>query len=139
VNVTVVKREIMTAFKVPLANPSPKRQWVKQWTLVGHVTKLEKDSVVFMAAMETYEDFVSERTVVDENNPEEMAAHIRDVQSIMKENIGVKLTPGQMEKLMALFAKHAAGIGTVKGKAPPVSEVGRAKPFRINTDGATYV
>jgi hypothetical protein len=30
VNVTVGKGEVLSAFKVPLANPSPKRQWVKQ-------------------------------------------------------------------------------------------------------------
>jgi hypothetical protein len=139
VNVTVGERESLTAFKVQLINPSPKRQWVKQWTLVGYVTKLGEDCVVPMAAMETYEDFVSDRKVVDENNPREMAAHIKDVQAVMKENMGVKLTPGQMEKLMAVFAKHAAIIGTVKGKAPPVSEVGKAKPFRINTQGAEPV
>ena len=82
---------------------------------------------------------MKDRKVVNEDNPEEMAAHIQEVQAVMRENVGVKLTQGQMEKLMALFAKHAAGIGTVKGKAPPVSEVGRAKPFRINTGEAEPV
>jgi hypothetical protein len=77
--------------------------------LVGHVTKRGKDEVVSIAAMETYEDFVSERKVVDENNPEEVAAHIREVQSIMKENIGVKLTPGQMEKLMPCLLSTPLG------------------------------
>jgi hypothetical protein len=93
VNVTVGEGEILTAFKVQLINPSPKRQWVKPWTLVGYVTRLGEDCVVPMAAMETYEDFVSDRKVVDDNNPREMAAHIKDVQAVMKENMGVKLTP----------------------------------------------
>jgi hypothetical protein len=70
---------------------------------------------------------------VDTDNPEEMAAHVADVKEIMLERAGVDLTPEQTERLMAVFEKHAHIIGTVKGKAPPVSAVGRAKPFRIDT------
>jgi hypothetical protein len=139
VNITVEEGESLNAFRAPLANPSPRRQWVKQWTLVGYVSRLERDEVISLSAMETYEDYISDRKVVDENNPVELAAHVREVQALMKERVDVKLTDGQMERLMAVFAKHAANIGTVKGKAPPVSEVGKASPFKINTGDAAPV
>jgi hypothetical protein len=137
-----VDKDGLTTFRAPVANPTNRRQWVKQWTVVGYVTaaKLVRTSEGQpLGAMETYEEYRSVRKDLNLDDPVVRKEHVEEVQGLMKERIGVDLEPDQMEKLMAVFEKHADIFGTVKGKAPPVSEIGKSKPFRINTEGAAPI
>ena len=111
--------------------PGPYRQQLVS-RIAGEIQHKERLTGKVMP-LETYDDFIRDRSIVDEDDPVQMAAHRERVWATIKSGIGQELNPQQEGQLRQLVGRYAPVFSAIKGQNPPVSEYGRLKPFEIQT------
>lgn len=129
-------------FGIPLCNVGETNARIAPGKLVGKMRRYDTvldfenlgvDRTTELCAMETYEEFAADRTIVDVNDPVALANHQQKVWKTVKENVGRELTGEQEQSLREVVKQYAHIFSALKGQAPPVSEYGKLTPFTIET------
>jgi hypothetical protein len=129
-------------FGIPLCNVGERNAKIAPNKLVGRMrsydtvmdfSNLGLDQTTELCAMETYEEFAAERSIVDTNDPVALAKHQQKVWETVKQNVGRDLTIDQEKSLREVVEQYAHIFSALKGQSPPVSEYGKLTPFTIDT------
>jgi hypothetical protein len=97
---------------------------MRSYDTVMDFSNLGLDQTTELCAMETYEEFAAERSIVDTNDPVALAKHQQKVWETVKQNVGRDLTIDQEKSLREVVEQYAHIFSALKGQSPPVSEYG---------------
>ena len=122
--------------KNELANPLHKEELV---SLLSEAILRKEEATGICAPLETYDDFIKDRRIVDMQDPASLGRHKQLVWDSVREGIGQELIPAQERQLERLVRRFAHVFSAIKGQSPPVSTYGRMKPFEIQTGEASPI